>query len=151
MLIKIMLGMAIMLMTTGGGFYWYYTHSQEQIAILNQNNASLEASTRISEATIEIIRTQQERVNKELIQINKEFADIREQNTVLASKLEKHDIGVLAAAKPGLVVRIINNASANAARCIELLSGAPLTDKEKAATTGTGFNSECPWLWTGDK
>jgi hypothetical protein len=66
---------------------------------------------------------------------------------VLSDKLGRHDIGNLAENKPGLVERVINGASIKAGRCFELLSGAPLTDKEKEAENGKSFNSECPWLF----
>jgi len=46
-----------------------------------------------------------------------------------------------------LVQRIINNASDNAMRCFEILSGSPLTDNERNAQNGQEFNSECPFLF----
>jgi hypothetical protein len=52
-------------------------------------------------------------------------------------------------AKPGLVQNTVNNATAKAGRCFELLSGAPLTAKESEAKNAKEFNSECPWLFSG--
>ena len=88
--------------------------------------------------------------NEELQKVNQEFANIRSQNNVLSKKLAKHDLAVLGAGKPGLVEKIINNASDKAGRCFEILSGAKLTQKEKEAKNGKAFNSECPWLWPGN-
>lgn len=147
MLLKILGIVAVLTITITGVFYWYYTDSQERISILNANIASLEASNKICEDTVANIQQSQEQLNIELRTINTKFATIREQNTVLAKKLEKHDIGVLGAAKPKLVERIINNATKKAFRCTEILSGSPLTDKEKSATSAREFNSECLWLW----
>jgi hypothetical protein len=45
------------------------------------------------------------------------------------------------------VQRLINGGSKNAGRCFELLSGSPLTEKEKNAKTDKSFNNECPWLY----
>ena len=56
----------------------------------------------------------------------------------------------LGSKKPGLVGKIINNASEKAGRCFEILSGAELTEKEIGAKNGKAFNSECPWLWSGN-
>ena len=74
-------------------------------------------------------------------------ADIRKQNKTLSNKLGRHDLGNLAENKPGLVEKVITKASGKANRCFELLSGAELTEKEKEATNGKSFNSECPWLF----
>ena len=67
--------------------------------------------------------------------------------SVLEDKLRDHDIGLLGEAKPELVERIIDRASAKALRCFELLSGAELTTTERNATNENAFNSECPWLY----
>jgi hypothetical protein len=40
--------------------------------------------------------------------------------------------------------RIINKGSANATRCIEIASGAELTENEKNATKKSEINPECP-------
>ncbi len=65
----------------------------------------------------------------------------------MKSKLERHELGVLAANKPKLVEQIINKASQDAIRCFELLSGSPLTEKEKGAKNEKEFNNQCPFLY----
>jgi hypothetical protein len=137
----IMLGMS-------GGFYWYYNDTQERMAIMQENNAKLEIAVQTSEAAISSLQKDIVAANTELKSVNEEFAAIRRQNQVLADKLSRHDLGVLGASKPGLVERTINRASDKAGRCFEILSGAELTESEKNATSGTTFNSECPWLWS---
>jgi hypothetical protein len=42
---------------------------------------------------------------------------------------------------------LINLATAKTFRCFEIATGAPLTEREKAATTAVEFNSECPELF----
>jgi len=56
----------------------------------------------------------------------------------------KRDVGKLAIEKTKLIEKIINKGSVNAKRCIEIASGAPLTDKEKNATKKSEINPECP-------
>ena len=68
-------------------------------------------------------------------------------NNAKLDKLRDHDIGLLGEAKPALVERIIDRASAKALRCFELLSGAELTTTERNAKNENAFNSECPWLY----
>ena len=148
--IKLAAAAALMMLVLCGAFYWYYTDTQERMAILNQNNAKLETAVAISEGTISALQADYAKANAELNRVNTEFAAIRAKNNVLADKLAKHDLAVLGEGKPGLVERLINRGTANAGRCFELLAGAPLTDKEKEAKDGKSFNNECPWLWPGN-
>lgn len=144
---KVAIGLALALAIVTGGFYWYYENSQERISTLNQNNARLETAVSIGEETISSLQRDYEQAQKEIRQLNQKFQNIRQQNTELRERLSDHDIGVLAKAKPGLVERVINNASDNAGRCFEILSGAELTEEEKNAENARQFNAECPWLY----
>lgn len=139
--------MGAVMATMTGGFYWYYKDTQSRMALLTQNNAKLETAVQINEQTISSLKVDYERANAELNRINNEFQTIREQNRELSNRLARHDLGVLGSEKPDLVQRIINGASEKVGRCFELLSGAPLTDKEKEAKSDKEFNSECPWLY----
>lgn len=139
----------VLLLGGSGLFYSYYNDTQARLAELVENNAKLEIAVQTSEAALKSVQEDLKRANEETQKVNAEFSKIRAQNNVLASKLGKHDLGVLGAAKPALVEKIINKASAKAGRCFELLSGAELTEEEKNAKSDQAFNSECPWLWTG--
>lgn len=137
----------IVIMTMGGIGYWYYTDTQKTIAVLTQNNARLEMAVATNEETIKAMAADFAAANEELKKTNAEFAATREQNNQLASKLQEHDLELTAAARPKSVQRLINGGSRNAGRCFELLSGSPLTEKEKNAKTDKSFNNECPWLY----
>jgi len=137
------------LFAVAGLFYWYYTDTQARLAALVENNAKLEIAVQTSEAALKETQENLKRAAEEMQKVNAEFQQIRAQNNVLSTKLSRHDIGVLASKKPGLVEKTINKASGKAARCFELLSGSELTEEEKNATSAKAFNSECPWLWTG--
>lgn len=137
-----------------GAAYFYYSTTQSRIAELIANNATLTANVQtITDAnnqniqTIEDLQSSYQRVQEDFLRVQSEFQIIRSQNNELRERLGRHDLGALAAAKPGLVERTVNNASANAMRCFELMSGAPLNEKERAATTDREFNSECPWVF----
>ena len=147
---KIAAATTMMMLMLCAAFWFYYKDTQKTIGILQANNAQLEIGIATSEATITSLQEDYTKINTELTRVNTEFAAIREQNRVLSDKLAKHDLGVLGSAKPGLVERAVNNGTANANRCFELLSGASLTDNEKEATSANAFNSECPWLWPGN-
>ena len=54
------------------------------------------------------------------------------------------DFGKLALEKTGAIERIINKGSVAAGRCIEIASGAELTEEEINATKKSEINRECP-------
>ena len=152
MKVWIIIGILITLMS--GAAYFYYSTTQNRIAGLIANNATLTANVQtITNAneqnvqTIEDLQTAYIKVQEDFSRVQSEFQIIRMQNTELRERLGRHELDALAAAKPKLVERTINNASDNAARCFELLSGAPLTENERNAKSEKQFNSECPWLW----
>ena len=120
---------------------------------LRSDNAILKANAVKMESAI----TEQ----KELIlSQKKDFEDILAANQkmnelvgVLKKDLENldkrfnkknRDVGKLAIAKTKSIERITNGASALATRCIEIASGAELTEDEKNATKKSEINSECP-------
>lgn len=141
--------MFILMLAGGSAFGWYFKESQAKIAVLHENNAKLEIAVETEKAATEALQADMKKINEELTRVNNEFANIRAQNQELTSKLARHDIAALAQQKPGSVQRVINGASQKAMRCFEILSGAPLNDNEKGATSARAFNSECPWLWPG--
>ena len=58
----------------------------------------------------------------------------------------KRDVGKLAIQRPESIERIFNKGAQNAARCIELASGAEHTEAELKATLKSEINPECPAL-----
>jgi chromosome segregation ATPase len=137
-----------------GAAYFYYSTTQDRIATLITNNATLAANVQtLTNAnnqniqTIEDLQASYQRVQEDFSRIQSEFQIIRSQNNELRERLGRHELDVLAATRPGLVERRINNATVNVMRCFELMSGAPLNERERAATTEREFNSECPWMF----
>lgn len=138
-----------------GAAYFYYSTTQSRIATLTANNATLTANVQtITDAnnqniqTIDDLQTSYQKVQEDFSRVKSEFQIVRSQNNELRERLGRHELDALAAAKPILVERTINNASVNVMRCFELLSGAPLNTREQNARSEREFNSECPWLFT---
>ena len=151
----IFIGILIALMS--GAVYYYYSTTQDRIASLIADNSMLASNVQtITTAndqnvqTIEELQTSYQNIQEEFSRAQSEFQVIRMQNTELRERLGRHELDALAAAKPILVERRVNNASDNALRCFELLSGAPLTENERNATSERQFNPECPYLWPGN-
>lgn len=148
----IFIGVLISLMS--GAVYYYYSTTQSRIEILTSENVAyqkdLQTAVSANEEnvqTIDNLQLENQRVVEDFNRVNSEYQDIRVQNAQLRERLGEHELDALAYAKPVLVERIINNASDNALRCFEILTGSPLTDSEMQATSAKQFNPECPWLW----
>jgi len=142
------MAIAIMLITgiAGAGMY---------VMKLRADNATLKAN----QLKLETAITEQ---NKVLEQQKADFTAILESNkklNVLINTFKKdlqdldkrftkknRDIGKLAIERPKSIERIINKGGKNAARCIELASGAEHTPEELKATKKSEINPECPAL-----
>tara|TARA_Y100000593_G_C4241614_1_gene302443 strand:+ start:359 stop:814 length:456 start_codon:yes stop_codon:yes gene_type:complete len=115
-------------------------------AILKTNQIKLEQSIEAQHKTIE----QQKKDIKEIVAANKEMNklvnNLKEDLQNLDKRFTKNgrDIGKLAEKKPKLIEKIVNNASERAKRCVEIASGAPLTEQELNATKKSEINPECP-------
>ena len=128
----------------GGGFY--VLKLQKDNAILKANAIKLESAISEQKTLIE----NQKKDFEEILNANKKMNELV---SVLKKDLEEldkrfnkknRDVGKLAIAKTKSIERITNGASALATRCIEIASGAELTEKEKNATKKSEINTECP-------
>jgi septal ring factor EnvC (AmiA/AmiB activator) len=146
---KLSLLLLVVIASMGGIGYWYYTDTQERMAILQQNNAKLETAVALNEEALASVQADYAKAQAENQKLNQAYADIRRQNNRLSAKIANIDLGLLAAEKPDSMQRAVNRGTVNAGRCFELLSGAELNEKERNATSGEQFNKECPWLWDG--
>ena len=130
-------------MIGAGGGYLYVNKLQKDNATLKTNQIKLESAV---EDNNKVIEQQIEDINKirnTLEIVEEEKKKLEKDKNDLNKRLGKHDIGNLAENKPGLVEKIINKASKNAQRCVEIASGSPLTEEELNGTP----NRECPSFW----
>ena len=132
-----------------GAGYVYVQNLQKNLEVAVANNARLETAVATNEATIGALQADYGRIQTELNRVNTEFAATRAQNNLLRDRLSNIDLGLLAQTRPDSIERAVNRGTVNAGRCFEILSGSPLTDQEREATSGDEFNRECPWLWPG--
>ena len=138
-----------MLLAGAGGAYTYVTNLQKTAEIHRLNAERLEVAVAQNEEALRVQKENYEALQKNLEEVNEEFQAARAQNGVLTTKLAEHDLNALAAERPDSITRLVNKGTKNAGRCFEILSGAPLNDKEKEAKSAKSFNNECPWLWPG--
>jgi chromosome segregation ATPase len=145
---KIKMLITVLMITGLAGAGMYVMKLRSDNAVLKANQVKLE--TAISEQT------------KVLEQQKKDFQAIMESNKKLnllvgtfkkdLDDLDKRftkknrDIGKLSIKRTESMERIINKGGKNAARCIELASGAEHTEEELKATKKSQINPECPAL-----
>jgi chromosome segregation ATPase len=128
----------------GGGFYVFKL--QKDNAILKANAIKMESAITEQKQLIE----NQKKDFKEILvanaEMNKLMGDLKKDLEDLDKRFNKNnrDIGKLAVEKTAVIEKIINKGGENAARCIEIASGSPLTEKEKNATKKSEINPECP-------
>ena len=128
----------------GGGFYVFKL--QKDNAILKANAIKMESAISEQKVLIE----NQKKDFEAILTANKELNDLMGKLKTDFAELDKRfnkknrDIGLLAIEKTKVIERITNNAGDKAARCIEIASGSPLTEKEINATKKSEINTECP-------
>lgn len=145
----------ILIATSVVGFgIWYVRYNnekqaqyQEQIASLKANNSILVDTLSSNTEQLNNLTKSYDTIRQNFDQINQQFKDMVAQNAILKDKFDQHDLKALALAKPDLIEKIINRSSVEAIRCFEILSGAPLKEREANAKNGNEFNKECPWLF----
>ena len=144
--IKMVMTLIMVMGLAGAGIY---------VMKLRADNATLKAN----QVKLETAITEQTKV---LEQQKKDFDAIMESNkklNVLINTFKKdlqdldkrftkknRDIGKLSIQRTDSMERIINKGGKNAARCIELASGADHTEAELKATLKSQINPECPAL-----
>ena len=133
----------------GAGAYVMKLRSDN--AILQANQLKLEESVNSQKQVIEQQKQDFASImeaNKQLSEINtkldKEFKNLDDKFNKINASGEKRDIGDLAVKRTKAIERVINNASDNAQRCVEIAMGSPLTEKEKNAKKKSEINPECP-------
>ena len=140
----------IMLSGLAGGVAYVYKLKADN-AILKENAIKLENAVSSQQAVID----QQKKDFENILQANKELNALKLTLTKELEALDnkfnktnasgkKRDIGDLAVNRPESVERVINRASDNAVRCVEIAMGAELTETERKATKKSEINSECP-------
>ena len=140
------IAMVAILITGIAGAGMYVMKLRSDNAILKANQIKLESAVADQNQLIENQKKDFEEIlvanNKMNTLINALQKDLNDLDKRFNKG--KRDVGKLAIEKTKLIEKIINKGSVNAKRCIEIASGAELTEKEKNATKKSEINPECP-------
>ena len=145
---SIRLVMVGLLITGIAGAGVYVMKLRSDNAILKANQVKLEEAVSSQK---ELIAKQQEDF-KEILAANQKMnelvSNLKKDLDDLDNRFNKdgRDFGKIAIEKTDAINRIINKGSDNASRCIEIASGAELTEKERNATKKSEINRECPGI-----
>jgi len=144
--IKMVITIVLIAGIAGAGMYVMKLRSDN--AILKANQSKLESAITEQNKVLEQQKADFTAIlesNKKLnVLINTFKKDLQDLDKRFTKK--NRDIGKLAIDRTGAIERIINKGGVNAARCIELASGAEHTDAELKATKKSEINPECPAL-----
>ena len=144
----IKMAIAIMLITGIAGAGMYVMKLRADNATLKANQIKLETAVAEQTKVLEqqkkdftAIMDSNKKLNTLINTFKKDLQDLDKRFTK-----KNRDIGKLALERTKSIERIVNGGGKNAARCIELASGAELTEKELKATLKSEINPECPSL-----
>ncbi len=139
---------AVLLITGIAGAGMYVMKLRADNATLKANQLKLETAIEDQSKLLEQQKQDFEAImesNKKLnVLINTFKKDLEDLDKRFTKK--NRDIGKLAIDRTKAIERIVNNGGKNAARCIELASGAEHTPDELKATKKSEINPECPAL-----
>lgn len=142
---------AVIVIFVGMGF-WYVTNLKADLATSEANNEKLKTAVGEQQEALDkayqdieeiksinsALKEESERQAAELKALNDKFS--------VNAKGEKRDFGAIAKSKPKAIQRLINRGTDNVIRCLQIASGAELTEKEINAKTASEANPECPTL-----
>ena len=142
------MAIAIMLITGIAGAGVYVMKLRADNATLKANQIELERGIESQAKLLEqqkkdfnAIMESNKKLNALVMTFKKDLEDLDKR-----FNKGKRDVGKLAIERTGAIERIINKGADNAARCVELASGAEHTEEELKATKRSEINPECPSL-----
>jgi hypothetical protein len=136
----------LLIISIVAGSFGYVMKLRADNATLKSNQVKLELTNEANKKLIAKQKVDFEQIIEANKQMNILLNNLQEDLRNLDKRFTKgnRDIGDLAEKKPGLVEKIINNATKRAKRCVEIASGSPLTQEEINATKKSEINTECP-------
>ena len=144
--IKIIFSVLIISAIAGAGMYVMKLRADN--AILKANQIALEQSVTKQQELLEKQKADFKAITESNQQLNKLINTLKKDMDALDKRFNKgkRDVGKIGVEKPKVLERILNKGADNAARCIELASGAEHTEQELKATKRSEINPECPAL-----
>lgn len=148
LIVKISIVLSVVAAVTGS--VWYVSNLQAKLAQSQENVHKLEDGIKDQKILMQQMRQDISKIQSINDELRKSSEKYRSEVEALSRKFsqdaqgQSRDFGLLAREKPELIERLVNRGSRNAARCLEIASGAPRTKEEIEAKTSSEINKECP-------
>ena len=144
----ILVGLLIVALGAGA---WIWKGMQDRLQEQERVIAAQDIKIAEADTIIEGYKEDIERQKKITASVNRRFANSREEVQELRDRFNKigsssrvtRDLGKLAIGKPELIERVINRGTEKVMRCVEIVSGAELTEAEINATKRSEINEFC--------
>jgi len=94
-----------------GGGYFYYTDTQNKLAVLQQNNANLKVAAEANQETINRMQADALAAQEQMQKLSERAKEAEKYQDELIGKLRRHNLTALALQKPGMIETRINNAT----------------------------------------
>lgn len=148
---SIKIGLILFALAGAGGAFLYVKTLKADLETAKANQALLESAVEDQKAVIvqmqrdfEAIAQAREEIDKKNRVLEAELKNLDDKFSKTNASGQKRDIGDLAIARTKAIEKVINRATANAQRCVEIAMGSPLTEAEMNATKNSEINPECP-------
>jgi len=105
----IALGILLFMGSATYGAYYYYTDTQERLAVLHENNAKLETAAKAKDAMIDALESTQEELEAINSQLALDLQSATDYTDELRKKLQEHDLTRLSLKKPGMIEKRVND------------------------------------------
>ena len=131
---------------------WYVINLKADLAISQENARQLQQGIKDQQELMSQMRDDIRKIQKANADLIALTAQQRAEVESLRQKFSQdargfpRDFGQLAAERPETIQRLMNAATRNAMRCLEIASGSPRTESELAAKNSSEINKECPAL-----
>ena len=134
----------LLLVTAVIGAYEYVTGIKEDLQTSQQNVQLLKNAVQDQQALINSLKADQKQIAVAQQTITNQMVARVQEIQTLTKRL--NNLATKALSNPTATEMAINKGTANAIRCMEIVSGSPLTEAEKNANTIDQINKECPDL-----
>lgn len=134
----------LLLVTAVIGAYEYVTGIKEDLQTSQQNVQLLKNAVQDQQALINSLKADQKQIAVAQQTITIQMVARAQEIQTLTKRL--NNLATKALSNPTATEMAINKGTANAIRCMEIVSGSPLTEAEKNANTIEQINKECPDL-----
>ena len=134
----------LLLVTAVNGAYEYVTGIKEDLQTSQQNVQLLKNAVQDQQALINSLKADQKQIAVAQQTITNQMVARVQEIQTLTKRL--NNLATKALSNPTATEMAINKGTANAIRCMEIVSGSPLTEAEKNANTIDQINKECPDL-----